>query len=106
VISISNLKCIAAVAAKQPESAAMLRIDHGVLDHFSEEYSIFIKAKLLRRDLPNSIFQKKLITISIPIHLSENNVLPVPQRRFAPSKRQAQGKHPPPSSVIPDPLAE
>ena len=59
VISISILKCIAAVAAKQPESAAMLRIDHGVLDPFSEESSIFLKAKLLRRALSNSIFPNK-----------------------------------------------
>ena len=33
----SGLDCIAAVAAKQPESAAMLRIDHGVLNPLSEE---------------------------------------------------------------------
>ena len=59
VINISSLNCIAAVAAKQPESAAMLRIDHGVLDPFSELSSIFLEAKLLRRDLSNSIFQTK-----------------------------------------------
>jgi hypothetical protein len=87
----------------------MPRIDHGVLDPLSEESSIFLEAKLLRRGLSNSIFQKKRITISVPIYLSESHVLPVRQRVHAKHKAstsQAQGKHAPPSVVIPDPLAE
>jgi hypothetical protein len=92
--------------AKQPESAAMLRIDHGVLDPFSELSSIFLGAKLLRRDLSNSFFQKKIITTSMQIYISETDVLPCHQRGFASSTSQAQAKPPRISVVIPDPLAE
>ena len=54
---LHSSKCIAAAAAKQPESAAMLRIDHGVVDPFSEKASKSLEAKLLCRDLSDSILQ-------------------------------------------------
>ena len=56
---LHSSKCIAAVAAKQPESAAMLRIDHGVLDPFSKKAPNILEAKLLRRDLSDSTFPEK-----------------------------------------------
>ena len=78
----------------------MLRIDHGVLNPFSEKAPNILEAKLLRGDLSDSIFQKKQITISIPIYVSKSDVLPLPQR----GSGQAQAKPPPPSAVTPHPV--
>ena len=66
----SGLKCVTAVVAKQPESAAMLRIDHGVVDPFSEKASNILEAKLLCGDLSDSTFPKKTnhhLAIDLPL---------------------------------------